>query len=191
MFIIFQSSRYILTIPTWACPFPFPGPEGEDYNQIQVTCWVIGQLQINLPSATISLTNSFHYMLPLCIVWQESRYIYIRVNVNNVTRWSDQATNCNRIDGKWERGIPRLLIWTHVYPIIYLETFTECQPLVLNIISDYIILSLIISHIFPNTTNICVHFPRYWPFVRELISPNKGQWRGTLIHSVSKGLSKQ
>ena len=33
------------------------------------------------------------------------------------------------------------------------------------------------------------HFPRYWPFVREIHrspvnSPHKGQWRGTLIFSL-------
>ena len=27
------------------------------------------------------------------------------------------------------------------------------------------------------------HFPRYWPFVRGMNSPHKGQWRGALMFS--------
>ena len=40
------------------------------------------------------------------------------------------------------------------------------------------------------------HFPRYWPFVRGIHrspvnSPHKGQWRGALMFSLNKRLSKQ
>ena len=40
------------------------------------------------------------------------------------------------------------------------------------------------------------HFPRYWPFVREIHrspvnSPHKGQWRGALMFSLIRRLNKR
>ena len=40
------------------------------------------------------------------------------------------------------------------------------------------------------------HFPRYWPFVREIHwspvnSPHKGQWRGALLFSLIRAMNKR
>ena len=55
---------------------------------------------------------------------------------------------------------------------------------------------LILGHVRPinltafmMTSSNWTHFPRYWPFVREIhrypvISPHKGQWRGALMFSL-------
>ena len=68
--------------------------------------------------------------------------------------------------GESEDGLFRLMFT----PLFAWKNFAECPILVVNIISDYIILSLIISHIFANTTNICVDM---------LTSSNKNIFRVT------------
>ena len=71
--------------------------------------------------------------------------------------------------------------------LVILDIYLSSSVIVQGKVSD----NVIFSTAFHDDVIKWKHFPRHWPFVREIHrspvnSPHKGQWRGALMFSLSK-----
>ena len=102
--------------------------------------------------------------------------------VNQITWW-----RCNL-------HIPNLRIWIIKYFLIVKSDWTLWQPMWPNDISlisihAFILVSVTLLRHMHDDVIKWKHFPRNWPFVREIHRspvnfPHKGQWRGALMFSL-------
>ena len=94
----------------------------------------------------------------------------------------------------------QLLIWINVNPFMVTRKKSRWLwvPLVVGVFMEiticmaFLCLAWLGASTFHDDVMEWKHFPRYWPFVREIHqspvnSPNKSQWRGTLMFSLIYG----